>query len=64
MRLDENEVMQEEKKLDAVKHLPGSTQDYDHWNTLMREFLQGNSLDLRGKQLVDVSLKLFTFTQI
>ncbi len=49
MRLDENEVMVEEKKLDAVKHLPGSTKEYDHWATLLREFMQGNALDLRSK---------------
>ena len=64
MRLDENEVIEEEKKLDVAKQLPGSTKDYDHWATLLREFLQGNALDLRSKQLTEINPRLFQLRQI
>lgn len=64
MRLDENDVLEEEKKQDVVKQLPGSTKEFDRWDVLIREFLQGNSLDLRSKQLNDISPKLYNYRQI
>lgn len=64
MRLDENDVLEEEKKQDVVKQLPGSTKEFDRWDVLIREFLQGNSLDLRSKQLIDISPKLYNYRQI
>jgi len=49
LRLEESEVNAEENKQDQIKNMPGATQHYDHWQTLLREFLQGTQLDLRGK---------------
>jgi len=49
LRLEESEVNAEENKQDQIKNMPGATQQYDHWQTLLREFLQGTQLDLRGK---------------
>ena len=55
MRLDENTVEEEEKRGAKERRLPGSVQEMDVWDTLLREFVQGSALDLRGK----VSLKTY-----
>jgi Leucine-rich repeat (LRR) protein len=47
-----------------MQNRPGATQQYDHWQTLLREFLQNTSLDLRNKQLTQISWKLFHYKQI
>lgn len=37
---------------------------YDKWDMLIREFKQGNSLDLRDKKLVDFSQKLLELNDL
>jgi len=64
MRLDEGEVQNEEQKQAVIKNIPGSTQGYDPWDILIREFLVNNVLDLRAKGLTEISNKLWRFDQI
>jgi Leucine-rich repeat (LRR) protein len=61
MRLGEEEIQESENKIDAAQGMPGasSSASRDHWDVLIREFSQGTVLDLRDKQLTDVSEKLF-----
>mmetsp|Transcript_13221 Transcript_13221/g.18140 ORF Transcript_13221/g.18140 Transcript_13221/m.18140 type:complete len:107 (+) Transcript_13221:1211-1531(+) len=39
--------------------MPNSTGEYDHWSTLLREFVQGSTLDLKNKQVEGISQKLW-----
>lgn len=39
--------------------MPNSTGEYDHWSTLLREFMQGSTLDLKNKQVEGLSQKLW-----
>mmetsp|Transcript_38857 Transcript_38857/g.28144 ORF Transcript_38857/g.28144 Transcript_38857/m.28144 type:complete len:172 (-) Transcript_38857:920-1435(-) len=59
MRLEDSEIAQEEKKQDAHKGLPNSSGQYDHWDTLLREFIQGSTLDLKNRQVEGLSQKLW-----
>jgi hypothetical protein len=52
-------LQQEEKKFEQQMGLPGAKQEYDHWDTLLREFVQGTALDLRQQNLKEISPKLF-----
>ena len=64
MRLEDSDVYEEEKVQDAMKNLPGSKTNFDHWDTLLREFVQGTALDLRNKQLTAISPKLMQYTHL
>lgn len=64
MRLDEGEVQTEERKQAVIKHIPGASQNYDPWDILLREFINNTTLDLRGKQLSEVSPKLWNHTNL
>jgi Leucine-rich repeat (LRR) protein len=64
MRLDDNDLYEEEKKIDVVNSVPGATQAYDHWGTLLREFIQKDTLDLKSKNLNDISPKLFAYKNL
>ena len=57
-------MQQEEKKFEQQMGLPGAKQEYDHWDTLLREFVQGTALDLRQQNLKEISPKLFQCTQL
>ena len=37
---------------------------YDHWDTLIREFKQGTALDLRNKELQEVSPKVLQLNDL
>lgn len=64
MKLDDNELHEEEKKIDVVNAVPGATQAYDHWATLLREFMQKDTLELKNKNLTEISPKLFTYKNL
>lgn len=49
MRIEEGEVQKEEQKQAVIKNIPGAKGDYDIWDTLLREFITNNALDLRNK---------------
>lgn len=59
MRLEDSEIAYEEKKQDATRGLPNSSSQYDHWDILLREFIQGSTLDLKNKQIEGLSQKLW-----
>ena len=58
MRLGEDTCEQEERKQAAAKNLPGASGGADQWDMLIREFRQGSAIDLRNKQLSEISPKL------
>ncbi|CDW80826.1 leucine-rich repeat-containing protein 40-like [Stylonychia lemnae] len=64
MRLEDGEVQQEENKIAVIKHMPGASKEFDPWDTLLREFISNNSLDLRGKSLSAISPKLWNHTNL
>jgi Leucine-rich repeat (LRR) protein len=47
----------------AARNIPNAG-GFDHWDTLLREFRQGTSLDLRNKQITEISPKLWNFTDL
>ncbi len=57
-------MQEEEQKQAVIKHIPGSSQGYDPWDILIREFLTNNVLDLRSKGLTEISPKLWRYEQI
>ena len=64
MKLDDNEVAEGEAAAGAARNIPNSTLQNDHWDTLLREFRQGTSLDLRNRQIDHVSPKLWAYTDL
>mmetsp|Transcript_40458 Transcript_40458/g.38953 ORF Transcript_40458/g.38953 Transcript_40458/m.38953 type:complete len:254 (-) Transcript_40458:75-836(-) len=58
-RIDEGEVQQEEQKQAVIKNMPGAKGQFDIWDSLLREFIQGSSIDLRNKGLESISEKLW-----
>ena len=47
-----------------IKNMPGASKEFDPWDTLLREFISNNSLDLRGKSLSEISPKLWNHTNL
>ena len=67
MRLGEDEVETEEAKQSAARGMPNMTNKggaYDQWDMLIREFRQGTALDLRNKELQEVSPKVLQLTDL
>lgn len=67
MRLGDQEIMQEETKMAKALKVPGASKmgEEDPWDVLLREFVQGNQLDLKQKELKFISPKLWQgFTHI
>ena len=44
--------------------MPGAKGDFDIWDTLLREFITNNHLDLRNKGLVEISPKLLKYENL
>ena len=49
MKLEDGDIAEAEAKHGAAMNMPNSSGAYDHWDSLLREFRQGTSLDLRNK---------------
>ena len=64
MKLEDGDIAEAEAKHGAAMNMPNSSGAYDHWDSLLREFRQGTSLDLRNKQLINISPKLWNFTDL
>ena len=59
-RLSEAEVQKDDIKQGVDQNLPGMTQQYDAWDTFLREFVvNGTTLDLQNKNLNMISPKLW-----
>lgn len=61
MRLNDEELAQEEKKQNVSLNVPGAKMaETDQWDVLLREFVvNGTQLDLREKKLENISPKLW-----